>query len=116
MSSSIVSLSRGESPDRSTPSADRLIEGDPQHSVWNAFTDSSQHFFAGHWSSTKGKWRVRYTENELCVITAGKVAIVSDEGTRNIFVAGDAFVVPAGFSGSWEVIDDCTKIYAIFEP
>jgi len=23
--------------------------------------------------------------------------------------------VPAGFSGTWEVVEDCSKIYAIFE-
>jgi len=31
------------------------------------------------------------------------------------FAAGDAFVIPAGFTGTWEVLDDCAKIYAIFE-
>jgi uncharacterized cupin superfamily protein len=24
-------------------------------------------------------------------------------------------VIPAGFSGTWEVVEDCAKIYAIFE-
>jgi uncharacterized cupin superfamily protein len=24
-------------------------------------------------------------------------------------------VIPAGFVGTWEVIEDCSKIYAIFE-
>jgi len=23
--------------------------------------------------------------------------------------------VPAGFAGTWEVVEDCTKFYAIFE-
>jgi hypothetical protein len=48
-------------------------------------------------------------------MTAGRVVIESDSGERNTFTAGDAFVVPAGFSGSWEVLEDCSKIYAIFE-
>lgn len=112
---SIVPLAIRMDPDISHPSEDRLIEGRPEHRVWNAFTDASQQFFAGRWSSTKGKWQVRYSENELCVITVGKVVLVSDEGARSAFGAGDAFVVPAGFSGSWEVLEDCTKIYAIFE-
>ncbi len=60
---------------------------------------STQQFFAGRWSSTRGKWRVRYTETELCVITVGKVVLVSDDGARNAFQQGDAFVVPAGFIG-----------------
>jgi hypothetical protein len=58
---------------------------------------------------------VRYTENELCVLTEGKVILTSDEGEAFSFAAGDSFVVPAGFTGTWEVLEDCTKIYAIFE-
>jgi len=73
-------------------------------------------FFAGRWSGTRGKWRVRYTENELCVMTAGRVVITSDIGESSAFGPGDAFVVPAGFSGTWEVLEDCSKVYAIFEP
>lgn len=115
MTQHIVALATHMEPDVSAPPAERLIEGHPQHRVWNSFTDPSQQFFAGHWSSTPGKWRVRYTETELCVITTGKVVLVSDDGARNAFGVGDAFVVPAGFSGSWEVVEDCTKIYAIFE-
>jgi uncharacterized cupin superfamily protein len=112
----IIPLATRFEPDVSSPPPDRLIEGHPEHRVWNYFTDPTQQFFGGRWSSTRGKWRVRYTEHELCVITAGKVLLVSDAGVRNAFAAGDAFVVPAGFSGSWEVLEDCTKIYAIFEP
>ena len=111
----IVSLAGHVEPDVSSPPAERLLEGHPQHRVWNHFTDSSQQFFAGRWSSTRGKWRIRYSENELCVITAGKVVLVSDDGARDAFKQGDAFIVPAGFAGTWEVVEDCTKIYAIFE-
>src|SRR5256885_2682869 len=49
-----------------------------------------------------GKWRVRYTENELCVMTAGRVTIESATGERSSFGPGDAFVVPAGFVRSEE--------------
>ena len=111
----IVSLASRLDPDVSSPPADRVLEGSPQTRVWNYYTDPKQQFFAGRWSSTRGKWRVRYTETELCVITAGKVVLVSDDGARSVFQMGDAFVVPAGFTGSWEVVEDCTKIYGILE-
>jgi uncharacterized cupin superfamily protein len=92
------------------------LSGNPVTRVANYFNDTTQQFFAGRWSATRGKWRVRYTENELCVMTAGKVVIESESGERSSFGAGDAFVVPAGFAGTWEVLEDCSKIYAIFEP
>ena len=111
----IVSLAERLDPEVSTPAADRLISGSPQHSVSNYFADSTEQFFAGRWSSTPGTWRVRYTESELCVMTAGRVIIESDDGTQHTFGPGDAFVIPSGFSGTWTVLESCTKIYALFE-
>ena len=115
MSTSIVPLDGALEAEISEPPAERLIAGTPELQVRNYFTDTSQQFFAGRWSATRGKWRVRYTENELCVMTAGKVTIESSSGERLSFGPGDAFVIPAGFTGTWEVTEDCTKIYAIFE-
>jgi uncharacterized protein len=115
MSTAIVRLDGPMDAEVSEPPADRLIAGTPELQVRNFFTDPSQQFFAGRWSATRGKWRVRYTENELCVMTAGQVIIESATGERNSFGPGDAFVIPAGFDGTWEVIEDCAKIYAIFE-
>jgi uncharacterized protein len=115
MSTSIVRLDGVREAEVSEPPAERLIAGTPQLRLRNDFTDTTQQFFAGRWSATRGKWRVRYTENELCVMTAGKVVIESSSGERASFGPGDAFVIPAGFSGTWEVLEDCAKIYAIFE-
>jgi uncharacterized cupin superfamily protein len=115
MSTSIVRLDGAMEAEVSEPPADRLIAGTPELQVRNYFGDTSQQFFAGRWSATRGKWRVRYTENELCVMTAGRVVIESTSGERSSFGPGDAFVIPAGFTGTWEVVEDCAKIYAIFE-
>ena len=115
MSSAIVRLEGPVSEEVSEPPAERLLTGTPELTVRNYFSDTTQQFFAGRWSATRGKWRVRYTENELCVMTAGRVIIESLSGERSTFGPGDAFVVPAGFAGSWEVVEDCEKIYAIFE-
>jgi len=115
MSTAIVRLDGPVEADVSEPPVERLLAGTPELQVRNYFSDASQQFFAGRWSATRGKWRVRYTENELCVMTAGRVVIESERGERASFGPGDAFVVPAGFSGTWEVVEDCSKIYAIFE-
>jgi uncharacterized cupin superfamily protein len=101
--------------ENTVPAADRLIAGDPRQTIANHFTDSTQQFFAGTWSSTPGKWRIRYTESEFCCLTAGKVVLENSAGRRWKFGVGDAFVVPSGFEGTWEVIEDCTKFYAIFQ-
>jgi len=115
MSISIIPLTADVPVEESAPSSERLLAGTPRQRVWNFFSDTSGQFHAGRWSSTIGRWRVRYTENELCVMTAGRVALRSAAGERLEFSVGDAFIVPAGFEGTWEVLEECSKIYAIFQ-
>ena len=83
MSPAIVRLDGHMSAELSEPPAERLLAGTPQLQVRNFFGDTTQQFFAGRWSATRGKWRVRYTENELCVMTAGRVIIESAGGERS---------------------------------
>jgi uncharacterized cupin superfamily protein len=100
----------------SSPAADRLLAGEPRQQISNYFSDATQQFHAGLWSSSRGKWRIRYSESEFCCLTRGRVALENAAGQRWEFGAGDGFLVPSGFIGTWEVLEDCTKFYAIFEP
>jgi uncharacterized cupin superfamily protein len=100
----------------SRPAPDRLLEGDPQHCARNFFSDPTGQMFAGVWESSPGRWRVSYTENEFCHITAGEVTIESVDGSCWSFGVGDSFVIPAGFSGTWWVRQPLRKLYVIFEP
>ncbi len=77
----------------------------PAQFVRNLYTDDTGRFFGGIWRSSVGAWRVSYTENELCVLTEGRVRR-----------PGDCFVMPAGFRGLWEVLEPARKFYAIYEP
>ncbi len=43
------------------------------------------------------------------------MTLTSEEGKRWQFNAGDAWVIPAGFKGTWESIEPARKRYAIFE-
>jgi uncharacterized protein len=99
----------------SKPPGDRLLAGNPEHTARNYFSDSGGRFFAGVWESTPGRWRVRYTENEFCHITRGSVRIADDGGRQWSFKVGDSFVIPAGFSGWWEVLEPTAKLYVIYE-
>jgi uncharacterized protein len=100
----------------SQPPPDRLLAGKPEHVARNYFSDSTGRFFAGIWESSPGKWRVRYTENEFCHITRGRVRIEDGAGNHWVFAAGASFVIPAGFSGAWHVLEPLSKLYVIYEP
>lgn len=115
MAAEIVNFDPLPAAETSTPAADRLLAGAPQQQVRNVYADQSGQFFAGQWSSGVGRWRVQYSEHEFCHMLAGRVRIVSESGTATEYVAGQSFVVPAGFVGTWEVVEPATKLYAIFE-
>jgi uncharacterized cupin superfamily protein len=100
----------------SKPPAYRLLGCHPEQTARNYFSDSGGRFFAGTWESTPGRWRVRYTENEFCHLTRGRIRIEDSAGRQWIFKAGDSFVIPAGFAGTWEVIEPTAKLYVIYEP
>jgi hypothetical protein len=98
------------------PAAERLLSGAPRQRVWNLHSDATGQFHAGQWASTAGAWRIRYTETEFCHLLRGRVRITSADGGSWEFGAGDSFVVPAGFAGTWEVVEEALKLYAVFEP
>jgi hypothetical protein len=111
----IVDFRDPVTPETSAPAADRVLAGAPRTSVRNHYADPSSQFFAGTWSGSVGKWRVAYTEHEFCHLLEGRVVLASDDGREWRFGPGDAWVIPAGFSGTWETLEPATKRYAIFE-
>lgn len=99
-----------------TIASEKLIAGNAATKLWNAFSDPSDQFHVGHWASEPCKLHVSYTENELCVLTKGTAIVTNNDGVAQTYHVGDAFVIPAGFVGTWESVTAVTKIYAIFEP
>ena len=50
------------------------------------------------------------------MLRSGRVRISDDAGGSWTFGPGECFVVPAGFTGLWEVLEPAEKFYAIYEP
>ena len=95
---------------------ERVVAGSGHARVWNAFSGGGGRFHAGHWQAEPGRIAVNYTETELCVLIVGRVRLTDEHGASVHFGPGDAFVIEAGFRGTWESIGRVTKIYAILEP
>jgi uncharacterized cupin superfamily protein len=111
----IVDFRHGTAATEGAIEAGKLLAGSPQTTLANHYSDASLRFHCGTWGSTPGRWRVSYTEHEFCYLLEGRVRLTADDGTIAEFRAGDAFVVPAGFSGTWETLETTRKHYAIFE-
>lgn len=98
-----------------SPPADRIVSGNPQQTAWNLFASADGRFNSGIWQCEPGKWRVVFTESEFCQLLEGVLVVHGDDGSERTFRAGDAFVSPAGFTGTWEVKERAKKVYAFYE-
>ena len=94
----------------------RLIAGNPSQDVANLFSDPGGQFHCGIWEAEPATWRVSYSEYEYCHMLEGRILICEDGGTETVVAAGDSFIVPAGFAGTWQVLEKARKVYVIFEP
>ena len=94
---------------------EKLIAGNPRQTVWIEYTDSTGVFHVGTWSSEPGKWRVHYTEEEECHIVEGVSIIEGQDGVILTVRAGDRFVIPRGFIGTWEVVETTRKTFVMYE-
>jgi uncharacterized cupin superfamily protein len=94
---------------------EKRIEGNPRQTVWLDYADATAEFSAGLWSSDVGEWRIRYTEEEYCRLLEGRSVITDDSGHAVTVCAGDEFTIPAGFSGTWRVVEPTLKRFVIHE-
>ena len=92
---------------------DRVVEGDPQHVTRMHFESPDGDLIAGTWTSTPGKWHAFTDRDEFCMILSGHVRLIDEAGQAQTFRAGDAFLIPNGFRGYWEVIETTTKHFVI---
>ena len=96
--------------------AERLLEGNPKQTVWMHYSDGAGKFMAGIWHSERGRWRILYTEEEYCQLLEGVSVITDQAGVAVTVRAGEEFVIPSGFVGTWEVVEPTRKRFVIYEP
>jgi uncharacterized protein len=94
---------------------EKLLEGNPRQRVWMHYIDPSGKFMVGIWHSERGRWTIHYTEEEFCRILEGVSVMTDQAGSRVTVRAGDELVIPAGFSGTWEVLEPTRKRFVIYE-
>ncbi len=104
-------------PEKAAPAKDKLISGKHVTQAWNHFTGENDRLYCGIWEATPGKVNVTYDEWEFCHIISGEV-VLKAEGLKkgHRFKKGDAFIIPAGYSGTWETVKKVRKHYVILLP
>ena len=97
------------------PAPERILAGDPVQTATLHFTSADGRFSAGTWAAERGTWRVVFTESEFCHLLEGVIVVTDEAGTRTTFRAGDAFVSPRGWSGTWTVTEPVKKHYTWYK-
>ncbi|MBI3228668.1 MAG: cupin domain-containing protein [Burkholderiales bacterium] len=97
------------------PPPEKCRAGNPVQQICNHYTDPTGLFFSGVWQGEVCTLNVQYAqhEEEFCVLLEGEVVITASDGIAHHLRAGDAFVVPGGFVGTWQNLTPVKKYYAI---
>tara|TARA_R110002124_G_scaffold81258_1_gene214349 strand:+ start:1286 stop:1633 length:348 start_codon:yes stop_codon:yes gene_type:complete len=111
----LIAVTAKSAPETGAPPPDRVQSGNPQNRTWNAYETPDGKFFSGIWEADAGCWAIDYTEDEFCHIIEGESRLTDADGTVTTVSKGDAFVIPAGFKGLWEVVTRTRKHYAIYQ-
>lgn len=102
--------------EKGSPSPDKLMKGKYQTKTWNHFTGEDERLFCGIWESSPGRVKVDYKEWEFCHFIEGKAVLSNEDGKSWTLGKGDAFIIPAGFRGTWETVKTVKKHYVILMP
>ena len=95
---------------------EKLVKGNPVTQTWNAFTGEDDRLYCGIWESSKGTVKVSYDEWEFCHFIQGEAVLTREDGKSWRLSKGDAFIIPAGFKGTWETVRKVKKHYVILMP
>lgn len=94
--------------------ADGVIDGEPQERGAEIFTANDGRFVVGLWECTPyAETFDAYPANEFCQVLKGRATLTDEEGNSQTFVAGDSYVVPEGFRGTFRVEETLLKYYVV---
>jgi uncharacterized protein len=103
--------------DPGKPDKSKLISGTYKTNTWNHFSGEDGRLFSGIWESTPGKVMVEYAEWEFCHFIQGEAVLTrAEDGKSWRMKRGDAFIIPAGFKGTWQTVRKVKKHYVILMP
>jgi len=102
-------------PESDHPREERREVGNPERRTWMLYESASAGMFAGIWESDAGRWRIEMdaNEHEYFVVLSGRCRLHDTAGTATEAGPGEALVIPAGFRGSFEVLETMRKHFVI---
>jgi hypothetical protein len=91
----------------------KIIDGQPTMKTWILYTSNDGSMVSGIWTATPGTYHATYAEYEFVHLIEGRITITPDGEDPMHVGPGDAFVVEAGFAGTWEIKEPVLKHFDI---
>ena len=104
-------------PTYDRPRPDRLLKGNPLRTTYEHFLSTNGSRSAGVWHCETGAWNIAFApgKDEFFCVIEGRLRISDHEGNAHEFSAGQACVIPGGFTGVFEVLEPVRKYYVLVE-
>ncbi|RJG09207.1 cupin domain-containing protein [Pseudomonas cavernicola] len=67
----------------------------------------------GIWECTPGRWRRQIVQQEFCHFIQGRCTFTPDGGEPLQIQAGDALMLPANSTGTWDIQETVRKTYVL---
>lgn len=101
-------------PIEETVENENLVSPPYKSTTWDLFHGSAEGSSSGIWEA--GTCEEKFTEetDEFCFLLEGEVRLTDQSGQSRTFKAGDSFLVPKSFTGTWENLTEVRKIYVLF--
>ena len=118
MSPAVIHLSDPlPAPCTDRPPPERAIGMPPLRTTWEAYAADSEGLSIGEWACEPGCWKIVFHahRHEFFHVLEGSLRIVDDAGHAREFGAGEAGIIPAGFSGRFEVLEPVRKRYVMID-
>lgn len=99
------------------PRPDRLVSGNPLRTTYEHFLSANGKLSAGIWTCEPGAWHIAFAadKHEFFCVIEGRLRISDHAGQSAEFGPGDAGIIPAGFTGTFEVLTMVRKHYFLVE-
>lgn len=99
------------------PRVERREAGAPLRETWSLYECAADGVSAGIWTCEPGRWRIEFGphEHEYFIVLEGRARIHDAEGGCTEIGPGQAVVIPAGFQGSFEVLERVRKHFVVIE-
>ena len=97
------------------PRPDRLVQGNPKRETQSLYAHPNMD--CGIWQCEVGAWNIQFAANkqEFFTVIEGLVRIHDPVGDYIEVTAGNAGVIPPGFTGTFEVVEAVKKYYVVVE-